>query len=225
MADILRMMEFYFFDSSQLAFFDLCKEMKKIGSIDDYMQSIPLSRQEELSWLRQVILEEVKGLEETIKWGAPVYCIKGKNVMGMAAFKSYVGLWFFQGIFLKDPYKYLVNAQEGRTKALRQWRFQNLDQMKPLKTSIIQYVNEAILNAKSELEIKPVHKLDPIVLQSEFEERLKETPVAYNYFNSLPKSHQRQYVGYIEEAKKKETRLKRVDKCILMLLERNKVNH
>jgi len=97
--------------------------------------------------------------------------------------------------------------------------------MKPLKTSIIQYVNEAILNAKSELEIKPVHKLDPIVLQSEFEERLKETPVAYNYFNSLPKSHQRQYVGYIEEAKKKETRLKRVDKCILLLLERNKVNH
>ena len=52
-------------------------------------------------------------LEENVKWGTPVYSLNGKNVVGITAFKSYVGLWFFQGIFLKDPFKYLVNAQEG----------------------------------------------------------------------------------------------------------------
>ena len=57
-------------------------------------------------------------LLETIKWGVPVYTLNDKNVLGMGAFKSYVGIWFFQGAFLDDPQKKLINAQEGKTKAL-----------------------------------------------------------------------------------------------------------
>ncbi|MCP4895410.1 MAG: DUF1801 domain-containing protein [bacterium] len=62
------------------------------------------------------------GLEEITKWGAPCYTRGGKNVVGPGAFKSYFGLWFFLGALLPDPEGVLVNAQEGTTKALRQWR-------------------------------------------------------------------------------------------------------
>jgi uncharacterized protein YdeI (YjbR/CyaY-like superfamily) len=45
-------------------------------------------------------------LEETVKWGGPCFTINGKNVLGIGGFKSYVGIWFHQGVFLKDPKKF-----------------------------------------------------------------------------------------------------------------------
>jgi uncharacterized protein YdeI (YjbR/CyaY-like superfamily) len=39
--------------------------------------------------------------------------------VGIGGFKSYFGLWFHQGALLTDKAGVLINAQEGRTKALR----------------------------------------------------------------------------------------------------------
>jgi len=76
--------------------------------------------QQSLILLREILLSTQ--MRETIKWGVPVYTFEGKNIVGITAFKLYVGLWFFQGAMLKDKKKKLINAQAGKTKALRQWR-------------------------------------------------------------------------------------------------------
>jgi uncharacterized protein YdeI (YjbR/CyaY-like superfamily) len=68
-------------------------------------------------------------LKETIKWGTPVYTINDKNIVGLGSFKSYVGLWFYQGVFLKDEAGVLINATEGITKAMRQWRFNSVEEI------------------------------------------------------------------------------------------------
>ncbi len=67
----------------------------------------------ELEFLRMIVQQTP--LVETIKWGAPVYTFEGKNVVALAAFKNYVGLWFYHRAFLKDERKLLINAQEGKT--------------------------------------------------------------------------------------------------------------
>lgn len=82
---------------------------------------------QELTLLRSVFTN--LPLEETIKWGAPTYVFKGKNIVGLAAFKKYCGLWFFQGVLLEDKQKKLINAQEGKTKAMLQWRFYTKDEI------------------------------------------------------------------------------------------------
>ena len=106
--------------------------MKRYKSVDDYIAGAE-HWQVELIRLRE-ILQSTK-LEETVKWGAPCYTHNGKMVVGLGAFKSYVGLWFHQGALLSDPEKVLINAQEGKTKALRQWRFSSLKEIKarPIK--------------------------------------------------------------------------------------------
>ena len=68
-------------------------------------------------------------MQVNIKWGAPVFSITNKNVVGVSAFKNYVGLWFFQGVFLKDEQNLMQNAQEGKTKAMRQWRFKSIEEL------------------------------------------------------------------------------------------------
>lgn len=59
---------------------------------------------------------------EDIKWRFPTYIYGGKNLVAIAAFKSYFGLWFFEGATLTDSAGVLINAQPGKTKMMRQWR-------------------------------------------------------------------------------------------------------
>lgn len=90
--------------------------MKRANSVDDYIKTSD-NWQDELVQLRGILA--ATGLVEEVKWGAPCYTSNGENVVGIGAFKSYFGLWFFQGALLRDDQKVLVNAQEGKTKALR----------------------------------------------------------------------------------------------------------
>lgn len=101
-------------------------------------------------------------LTETIKWGVPVYTLNGKHVAGIGAFKSYVGIWFFQGAFLKDPHKKLVNAQKGK-------------EIKPYKKKPLIIPDE--LNAKIEMDQELKTGFDELSLskQREYAEYISET--------------------------------------------------
>ena len=124
--------------------------MRRAKTVDEYIASAPHWRKE-LARLREIL--QGTDLEETVKWGAPCYTVDGKNVVGLGAFQSYVGLWFFQGALLADPHGVLINAQEGKTKAMRQWRFaegKGIDARK-----IRSYVREAIEQQRKGAEIKP----------------------------------------------------------------------
>ena len=169
---------------------------------------------QELNLLRSVLLEV--GFEETVKWGAPVYVHKGKNIVGLSAFKNYCGLWFFQGSFLIDEQKKLVNAQEGKTQAMRQWRFYKVEDIQP--DLVKQYALEAIKNSEEGKELKVKRNTKPLSipneLQLEFDknERLKEA------FNGFSLSKQREFSDYISEAKREATKQKRLEKIIPMIL-------
>ncbi len=94
--------------------------MEKIYSVDEYIE-LNSHYAEELNILRNTI--NATQLVETVKWSMPTYCLSGKNVLGIGAFKNHFCLWFHQGVFLKDKLNLLFNAQETKTKGLRQMRF------------------------------------------------------------------------------------------------------
>ena len=64
-----------------------------------------------------------------------------KNVAGLAGFKSYFGIWFFNGVFLKDEQGILISAQDGKTKSLRQWRFYSIDDIEEKLISSLIFAN------------------------------------------------------------------------------------
>lgn len=168
---------------------------------------------EELELLQQ-ILNKTK-LVETTKWGAPVYTHNGKNIVGFVGFKNHFTLWFYNGVFLTDPYKVLMSAQE-KTKALRQWRFNSKEEIDEQK--ILEYINEAIQNADEGKEIKPEKFKSvsiPDLLKNEFDQD-KDLRLA---FNKLSPGKQKEYNLYIDEAKQERTKLARIEKIKPMILE------
>lgn len=163
--------------------------------------------------LRTIMLEV--GMTETLKWGIPVYMAHGKNIAGIAAFKSYAGIWFYQGALLADPAGVLINAQEGKTVAMRQWRFQLGE---PVDRSLVQaYLEEAIGHADTGQEIKP-RRARPVVIPEELQRAFASNPDLNMKFDRLSISCQREYAEYIGEAKREETRMRRLEKVIPIIL-------
>ncbi|RNL95065.1 hypothetical protein ED312_00210 [Sinomicrobium pectinilyticum] len=186
--------------------------MEKTISVEAYLQKHDKWRKA-LETLRDVLRKTE--LQETVKWGLPTYTVNGKNVVGFAAFKEHIALWFHNGALLRDEHSVLVNAQEGKTKALRQWRFTSETEIE--KDKVRRYVEEAIANQKQGKEIKPEKK--ELVIPQELLRKLQEDRSFHEKFEALAPYKQREYAGYIEEAKRETTRYARLEKIIPLILE------
>lgn len=183
-----------------------------LPEVTSYINSHP-EWKTELDMLRTIVLKSP--LQETLKWASPVYTYSGKNMVGIGAFKQYCAIWFFQGALLKDKDGILINAQEGKTKALRQWRFDNLRDIDENK--ILLYVNEAIENQKKGLEIKPETKKQ-WVLPEELQRAFHQNSALLNAFEKFTPGRQKEFAEYITEAKRENTRMDRLEKITPMIM-------
>ena len=68
-------------------------------------------------------------------------------------------------MFLKGEHDLLTNAQEGKTKALRQMRFNDASEIN--QDLVLAYVKEAIANQKAGKEIKPERKVKAVIIPKE----------------------------------------------------------
>lgn len=175
--------------------------------------------EQELILLREILLST--DLKETIKWGTPVYTINGKNLVGIAAFKNHCALWFYNGALLKKNTELLHNAQEGKTKALRQIRFKKDEAIKA--DILLNYIEEAIQIQLEGKEIK-ASKNKPLIIPSELKKELKNNPKLKSAFHNLGKGKQRDYAEYISEAKRESTKQTRLERIIPMILEGKGLN-
>ncbi len=166
----------------------------------------------ELTTLRNIMHQ--LPVEETVKWGSPFYTNGGKNIVGMSAFKNYFGLWFIQGATLKDEKKVLINAQEGKTSAMRQWRFNSIDEID--EKLIKEYVLEAIENKDQGKVIKPKKK--PLSIPELLQKALDDDSQLKENFEAFTLSKKREYADHISEAKREATKQSRLEKIIPMIL-------
>jgi uncharacterized protein YdeI (YjbR/CyaY-like superfamily) len=173
----------------------------------------------ELQVLRKIILD--CGLVETFKWAFPTYTLNKKNILSLGSFKEHYAIWFFQGVFLRDEAKVLSNAQEGKTKAMRHWKFISGDD---LDVDLIKtYVLEAIDNQKKGLEVK-VQRDTNYEMPPELKIKLDSDANLLEAFFQLTTGKQKEYANYIADAKQETTKLKRIDKITPMILEGKGLN-
>jgi uncharacterized protein YdeI (YjbR/CyaY-like superfamily) len=171
--------------------------------------------EEELNYIVSIIAKTE--LVEMTKWGGSVYTLNGKNVVGLGGFKSYLGIWFFNGVFMKDEAKVLVNAQEGVTKALRQWRFPSKEDIIKNEKLILQYIQEAIANEKAGISKKPEKK--EAIVSDALNEAFKADAALAKAFETFSPYKQREFLEYVETAKQEKTKLSRIEKIKPMILE------
>ncbi len=197
-------------------------KMKRYATVDQFVASREVW-QPEIKKVRGILLST--GMEEAIKWSFPCYVHNGRNVAGLGGFKSYFGIWFYDGNLLADPDGVLVNAQEGKTKSMRQWRMTSAKDIKvrKIKRYLIEAmaVSEQIAKAKKTKKTKPrkTAHAKSVTVPPELAAALKADARAKKGFGSLTPARQRDYAQYISGAKREATKARRLATIMPMLRE------
>ena len=155
-------------------------------------------------------------MEETFKWMFPTYTLNGKNVIALCRFKNHFGIWFFNGVFLSDPHDVLENAQEGKTQAMRHWKFYSKDEIDTRK--VLGYFNEALENERKGIKLIPKKKKAiKVTLPDELKEALNKNADIKKAFQKLSLYNKKEYSEYIANAKQEKTKLSRLEKILPMI--------
>ncbi len=191
---------------------------EKFNSVDAYFNQLKKYK-EPLFKIRALLL--AAEYAETLKWNIPVYTIERKNVVGLASFKNHFGIWFYQGVFLSDPDALLINAQENKTKALRQIQFTEASEIPydKLKTYFLEAKENQLQGKMLTPTRKPLQIISPF-MKAYFE----EDPDLAKAFQKLSNSCKNEYIDYIKEAKKEATQERRMQKIIPMIKNQKGLN-
>jgi len=164
---------------------------------------------EELTLLREMLRKT--DLTEEIKWSAPCYTHRGKNILTLSALKESVVISFFRGAELKDS-KNVLEKPGKNSRFARYLRFTNTHRIASLKGVVQAYITEAIQleesgekshASKDTLDEYPDELVQVFSADSDFEKA----------FLALTPGRQRGYLIYFTSAKKSETKTARVNKC------------
>ncbi|MBP6624871.1 MAG: YdeI family protein [Chitinophagaceae bacterium] len=171
--------------------------------------------QEEYKLLRTLVLS--CDLNEELKWGCPCYTLQSNNIVLIHGFKNYCALLFMQGALIKDTKGILVQQTEN-VQAARQIRFTNVQEILKNKSTILNYLKQAIAIDKAGLKVE-LKKTTEFNMPAEFKQVLDEMPALQTAFKSLTPGRQRAYLLYFSSAKQAKTRESRIEKYIQQILD------
>ena len=176
---------------------------RKAATTDSYIGTAPGYARPILEKARALFHKADAAIVESKKWGVPAFEKDGLVAM-MAAFKSYVGINFWQQRHLTHP---AAKAFSGR--------FASIDEL-PKDADFIACVKEAIaLNTPGNKPKAPARKAKaPLPMPAYFTAALKKKPKAKAAFAALPPSHKREYIEWITGAKQDATRQRRLDQAV-----------
>ncbi len=208
---------------------------KKNPAVDAYIENAAAFAQPILKRLRRLIHRACPQVVETIKWGIPYFEHHGLLV-GMAAFKQHVSFGFWRSKQMSDPAKLFDRGPKASMCNVRAATINEL----PTDEIILQYLAEAIRLNNDNIDIpmasKTLSKLKPVGAKSsrkavivpatpgDLRQQLAGNQSAAQYFSQLSPGAQRDYIVWIESAKRPATRASRLATTITQLAQRKSLN-
>lgn len=178
-----------------------------------------------LEHLRSLVHKVCPEVEETMKWSFPHFMYKGEILCSMASFKQHCAFGFWKEKLMKESGKLLTD--KGKTAMGDFGRISSLKDLPNVKI-LTACIKEAMkLNEEGVKLSKTFKRIDPkdIVVPGEFQKALNKNAKARKAFEAFSNSHKREYIEYISEAKREETRQNRILKSIEMLNEGKSRNY
>jgi uncharacterized protein YdeI (YjbR/CyaY-like superfamily) len=171
-----------------------------------------------LERVRERVHAVLPDVEETTKWSMPAYTLDGKIVLMTAAFKAHAALNFWRGQELR--------GESANADAMGQFgKLASVDDLPP-DAELDRLIREAAeLSKSAPAPRKPKHapKAEP-AMHADFATALAKADKAKATFDAFPPSCRREYVEWIADAKRDETRARRIATAIEWLSEGKKRN-
>jgi uncharacterized protein YdeI (YjbR/CyaY-like superfamily) len=195
---------------------------KTDARVDAYIANAAEFAQPILRHLRKIMHEACPDTEETIKWRMPTFLYAGGMLCGIAAFKQHCALGFWKSELIV-PAGRLNNEQ-----AMGQFgRITRLSELPP-KKELVGYIKQAMKLNEAGVQMPSRAKRDKPrpapATPKDLATALKQSKKAKATFDAFSPSCKREYVEWIVEAKREETRSKRVAQAVEWMAEGKKRN-
>jgi uncharacterized protein YdeI (YjbR/CyaY-like superfamily) len=170
-----------------------------------------------LGHLREAVHAACPECEEAIKWGMPAFMYRGKQLAGMAAFKAHAtfGFWQRSGERGADS-KPGAMGDFGRITTLA-------DLPAEAEFAALVHKNMALIEAGAKT-VRNKHPKPPIEMPDDLAFALAASPAAQATFGGFPPGCRREYLEWVTEAKRAETRAKRIAEAVAMMAEGKRRN-
>lgn len=187
--------------------------------IDVYIEKAAPFARPILQHLREIIHQACPGAVETMKWSFPHFDYKGSILCSMAAFKHHCAFGFFKASQMYDLHGILTTVD--RTSMGHLGKITSLEDL-PADDVLKEYIADAMkLNdegVKAAPRVKPKRSTE-VDVPADLQAALNKNKTALQVFEAFAPSHRREYVNWIEEAKREATREKRIATTIEQLVE------
>ncbi|WP_431263962.1 YdeI/OmpD-associated family protein [Roseateles chitinivorans] len=188
--------------------------------VDDYIERAAPFAQDLLRHWRATVHAHCPDVVETIKWGFPNFTYRDKILTGMAAFKAHCSIGFWHG-------EAAVGADHAKGSAMGD--FGKLTSIKDLPPKAEQKVilKRAMQLIDDGVKARPARATapkPPPEIPDDLAAALKADAAAHRHFASFPPGQQREYVDWIVEAKRPETRARRLAQAVEWIAEGKRRN-
>ena len=191
--------------------------MKTDPRVDAYIERQAGFARPILAHLRGVIHEACPDCEETIKWSMPSFVYKGKILAGFAAFKAHATFGYWNDSML--------NQDEKNRSAMGQFgRLTTLDDLPDRATLVALTGKSMALIDEGAKPPRATARKPPFTIPQDLRAAIDAVPAAKAVFDGFAPSCQREYVEWVTEAKRDETRSKRLNQSVEWLAEGKKRN-
>ena len=172
-----------------------------------------------LEHLREAVHSACPDCEETLKWSSPTFMYKGQMLCSMAAFKEHATFGFWKGSLV------VGDTGEQRSAMGQFGRLTAVDDL-PSAEILGQLIRKAMALTDAGVKIeRPVkHPKPPLETPADLQAALDSNPAARATFESFPPSCKRDYLEWIIEAKREETRAKRLAQAVEWMAEGKRRN-
>jgi uncharacterized protein YdeI (YjbR/CyaY-like superfamily) len=172
-----------------------------------------------LEHLRSIVHSACPDAEETLKWGMPHFLYKGQILAGMAAFKAHATFGFRRGreVLGETGAEREAMGQFGRLASIAD--LPPDDVLRDLVLKAMALTDSATRPARAKAAPKPEPETPP-----ELDAALFANPAARATFDAFPPGCRREYVEWVAEAKRPETRGKRIAQAVEWMAEGKKRN-
>lgn len=175
--------------------------------IDAYIAKAAPFAQPILNHLRTLVHHGNPETEETIKWGCPFFTYRGQMFCSMAAFKAHAAFGFHHQGMEKVLAKDLGKQAEAMGFFGRLTSIADL----PNDATLLRYIGAAVqLNDSGQPRLAKSKPKPELPVPPDFAAALKKNRKAAAVFTNFAPSHRRDYIEWITEAKREETRVKRL---------------
>lgn len=186
--------------------------------VDAYIEKSAPFAQPVLNHLRELIHKYCPEAEETIKWGFPHFEYNKRPQFHMAAFKQHMAFGFWLGSIMTDPLGILQKEEKSAFGSLG--RITSLKDL-PSDKVLMQYIKESMKLTDEGVKVKKAPKKAAAEMEvpGYFQEALNKNKKAKAVFEKFSASHRKEYLEWITEAKREETRKKRIEQALEWLAE------